>query len=75
VRYGLLQLRGLGLQEIVSDDQRANSRAHIAVANGDRLIDGSLQLIILFVRLSDRGVCTENLFRVDDVMECPKLAE
>jgi ABC-type glutathione transport system ATPase component len=37
VRYGLLQLRDIGFQEIVRDDQRANSRAHIAVANGDRL--------------------------------------
>jgi hypothetical protein len=33
----------------------SNSRAHIAVANGDRLLDGGLQPIVLFVRLKDRG--------------------
>ena len=26
-------------------------------------------------RVLDKGVCTENLIRVDDVMESPKLAE
>jgi hypothetical protein len=27
------------------------------------------------VQVLQRGVCTENLIRVDDVMESPKLAE
>ena len=62
VRYGLLQLRDLGFQEIVSDDQRANSRAHIAAANGDRLFDGGIQPILLFVRLQVRG---HGAFQVD----------
>ena len=49
VRDGLLQLRDLGFQEIVRDDQRANGRAHIAVTDGDRLLDGRVQPIVLFV--------------------------
>jgi hypothetical protein len=35
----------------VRDDQRANSRARIAVADGDCLIDGGLQPVIVLVRL------------------------
>ena len=48
MRYGLLQIRYLGLQKVVRDDQRANSCARIAVATGNRLIDGGLQPIIRF---------------------------
>src|ERR1700756_3188283 len=54
VRDGLLQLTYLGFQKIVRDDQRTNSRARIAAASGDRLVDAGLQLIVLFVRLRDR---------------------
>jgi hypothetical protein len=35
---------------IVRDDQRANGRTRIALAHGDRLIDGGLQPIVLTVR-------------------------
>ena len=55
VRYSLLQLRYLGFQKVVRDDQRANGRTQIAVANGDRLVNGGFQPIVLFVRLRDRG--------------------
>jgi len=36
MRNGLLQIRYLGFEKVVRDDQRANSRARIAVANSDR---------------------------------------
>lgn len=62
VRNGLLQLRYLGFQKVVRDDQRANSRARIAVAHRNRLIDRGLQPIDLFVRPRDRGY---GLFQVD----------
>jgi len=42
MRHGLHQLRDLGFQMIVRDDQRAYNCAHVAVANGDRLIDSRL---------------------------------
>jgi len=40
---------------IVRDDQGAKSRAHVAVANGDRVIDSRLQPIVPIIRLRDRG--------------------
>jgi len=49
--YGFLQFRDLRFQEIVRNDKRANSLPHIAVANGNRLVDGGLLTIVLFVRL------------------------
>src|SRR5262245_16208485 len=55
MRYSLLQIRYLGFQKVVRDDHRANSRARITVANGDRQFDGSFEPIILLVRLRDRG--------------------
>ena len=49
--------RGATRVPTATDDQRANSRARIAVANGNRPIDGGLQPIILFVGLGDRRHC------------------
>src|SRR5438105_4391117 len=62
VRYGLLQLTHLGFQKIVRDDQRANSRARIATASGDRPVDGGFQTIALLVRFGDEDMA---LFQVD----------
>ncbi len=45
-RDRLFQLLDLGLQKAVREDERANSRAQVAVAGGNRLIDRGLQLTV-----------------------------